>query len=142
MASVCPKWARASSKFPRYHSITPVRDGSFWRRRLALDVAQDDCGDCPQWAGLSAADIPAALLGDEQTGDLTLHPRRHHDRAWLCYRLHPRRNVGRIAINLARRIDHHRAGFDAYARVKRRLGAGRASGSCTRWLAPTTLRCR
>ena len=28
--------------------------------------------------------VAAALLGDEQTGDLALHPRCHHDRAWLC----------------------------------------------------------
>ena len=65
--------------------------------------------------------MAAALLGDEQTGDLALHPRCHHDRAWLGQRLHPRRDVGRIAVNLARRIDHYRAGFDADARVERRL---------------------
>ena len=28
--------------------------------------------------------MAAALLNDEQTGDLALHPRCHHDRAWLC----------------------------------------------------------
>ena len=63
----------------------------------------------------------AALLGDKQTGDLALHPRCHYDRAWLRQRLHPRRRVGRIAVNLARRIDHYRAGFDADACVERRL---------------------
>ena len=57
----------------------------------------------------------AALLGDEQAGDLALHPRRDHDRARLGQRLHPRRDVGDIAVNLARRIDHHRAGFEADA---------------------------
>ena len=67
--------------------------------------------------------VVAALLGDEQAGDLALHPRCHHDRAWLCQRLHPRRNVRRIAVNLARRIDHYRAGFDPDARVERRLAS-------------------
>ena len=62
--------------------------------------------------------VAAALLGDEQAGDLTLHPRRHHDRARLCQRLHPRRDVGRVAVNLARRIDHYRADFDPDARVR------------------------
>jgi len=59
--------------------------------------------------------MAAALLGNEKTGDLVLHPRCHNDHAWLCQRLHPRRGVGRIAVNLARRIDHYRAGFDADA---------------------------
>ena len=54
----------------------------------------------------------AALLGDEQAGDLALHPRRHHDCAWFCQRLHARRSIGRIAVNLTCRIDHYRAGFD------------------------------
>ena len=67
--------------------------------------------------------VAAALLGDKQAGDLALHPRRHNDRAWLCQRLHSRRNVGRIAVNLARRIDHYRAGFDPDARVERRLAS-------------------
>ena len=55
--------------------------------------------------------VAAALLGDEQAGDLALHPRRDHDRARLGQRLHPRRDVRRIAVNLARRIDHHRPQF-------------------------------
>ena len=63
----------------------------------------------------------AALLGDKETGDLALHLRCHDDRAWFCQRLHPRRGVGRIAVNLTRRIDHYRAGFDADARVERWL---------------------
>ena len=65
--------------------------------------------------------LAAALLGDEQAGDLALHPRRDHDRARLGQRLHPRRDVGRVAVNLARRIDHYRAGFDADAGGERRL---------------------
>ena len=69
--------------------------------------------------------MAAALLGDEQAGDLALHPRRDHDRTRLGQRLHPRRDVGRVAENLARRIDHHRPGFDADAGGERRLaGAG------------------
>jgi hypothetical protein len=32
--------------------------------------------------------MAAALLGDEQTGDLALHLRRYYDRPWLCQRLH------------------------------------------------------
>jgi hypothetical protein len=63
----------------------------------------------------------ATLLGDEKTGDLALHPRRHHDRARLCERLDPRRSVWRIAVNFPRRINYHRAGFDADARAERWL---------------------
>ena len=32
---------------------------------------------------MRASALAAAFLGDEQTGDLTLRPRRHHDRARL-----------------------------------------------------------
>ena len=67
--------------------------------------------------------MAAALLGDKQAGDLALHPRCHDDRAWLRQRLHPRRNVGRIAVNLARRIDHDRSGFNPDAGVKRWLAS-------------------
>ena len=53
------------SKIPLRYAGKAVRDGGFWRRRLALDVAQDDFGDCPQWADLSAAEIPdpEAVIG-------------------------------------------------------------------------------
>jgi hypothetical protein len=40
-------------------------------------------------------------FGDEQAGDLALHPRRDHDRARLGQRLCPRRDVRHIAENLA-----------------------------------------
>ena len=69
--------------------------------------------------------VRAALLRDKQACDLALHPRRDQDRARLGQRLHPRRNVGDVAINLARRIDHRRAGFEADAGDERWLaGAG------------------
>src|SRR6516162_7137080 len=67
--------------------------------------------------------MAAAFFNDEQTGDLVLYPRRHYDRAWLRHRLHPRRNVRRIAVNLARRIDHDRAGLNPDARAKRWLAS-------------------
>ena len=44
--------------------------------------------------------MAAALLGDEQTGDLALHSRRDHDRARLGQRLRPRRDVGNVAARL------------------------------------------
>ena len=65
--------------------------------------------------------MAAPLLGHEKTGDLPLHLRGNYDSAWLRQRLYPRRNVGGIAVNLARRINHHRAGFDADAGVEIRL---------------------
>src|SRR5262245_12674207 len=55
--------------------------------------------------------LPRPLLASADI--LVLHPHRHHDRAWFGQRLNARRCVGRIAVNLARRIDHYRAGFDA-----------------------------
>ena len=57
----------------------------------------------------------AALFRHKQPGDLTLHPRRDQDRARLGQRLHPRGNVGDVAINLAARIENGRAGFKADA---------------------------
>src|SRR5262245_1251103 len=65
--------------------------------------------------------MTAALLGDEETSDLALHLRRHYDRARFCQRLNTGCSVGRIPVNLARGIDHHRTGFDTYARVERWL---------------------
>ena len=65
--------------------------------------------------------MAAALLGNKQANDLALHMRCHNDRTWLRQSLHARRNVGCIAINLTGRIDHNRAGFDPYPRVKRGL---------------------
>jgi hypothetical protein len=65
--------------------------------------------------------MDAALLSDKQTSDLTLHARGDHHRTWVCESLHPRRRVGSIAENLARRIDNYRAGFNADAGVERRL---------------------
>jgi hypothetical protein len=57
--------------------------------------------------------MAAAFLNDKQTGDLLLHPRRHYDRAWFRLRLHPRRNVRCVTVNLARRIDHDRKNASA-----------------------------
>src|SRR5215472_18579577 len=65
--------------------------------------------------------VTAALLGDKQPGDLALYPRRNHHGAWLGHRLHPRRDVGDIAVNLARPIHHRRAGFEPDASDKLRL---------------------
>src|SRR5215471_14008005 len=62
--------------------------------------------------------VRTALLDDKQTSDLALHTRGDHHRARLCEGLHPRRGVGRIAVNLTHRIDHYRAGFDADAGVE------------------------
>ena len=83
--------------------------------------------------------VAAALLGDEQAGDLALHPRRHHDRARLGQRLRPRRDVRRVAENLARRIDHHRPAFDPDARGERWLARASAflrfNSASERWIA-------
>ena len=67
--------------------------------------------------------MAAALLGDKQAGDLTLDLRCHDNSAWLSQRLYPCRNVGRIAVNLARRIDHYRAYFNPNARIQRWLAS-------------------
>jgi hypothetical protein len=72
--------------------------------------------------------MAAALLGDEQTGDLALHPRRDHDRARFGQRLRPRRDIRHVAEDFARRIDHHRPRIDRNARGPSR-GATRVTGS-------------
>ena len=57
----------------------------------------------------------ATLFRNEQAGDLTLHSRRDQDRTRLGQRLHPRSDIGDVAVNLARRIEHRRPGFEADA---------------------------
>jgi hypothetical protein len=61
------------------------------------------------------------LLGDEQAGDLALHPCSDPNGPRLCQRLHSRRSVRRITVNLTCRIHDDRAGFDPDARLERRL---------------------
>ena len=68
--------------------------------------------------------MAAAFFGDEQAGDLALHPRGDQHRARLGDGLHPRRYVRHLAKYPARRIDHHRPGIEADARLELRL-AGR-----------------
>ena len=62
----------------------------------------------------------AALLATEDR-DLALHLRCHDDAAGFCKRLHARRSVGRIPVNLSRGIQDDRAGFDTDACVERWL---------------------
>ena len=73
--------------------------------------------------GDSLERMRAALLGDEEASDLALHPRGDQNRAGLGERLHPRRDVGDIAVNLPGRIDHRRAGFKPDASDKFRLAS-------------------
>jgi hypothetical protein len=49
-----------------------------------------------------------AILGNEQSGHLTLHACDHEHRSWLGQRLHARRHVGRLAEDFSGRIDHDR----------------------------------
>src|SRR5262249_23326192 len=49
----------------------------------------------------------------------------YYDSARLRQRLHPRRCIGRIAVNLTRRVDHYRTSFNPDARVERRLASTR-----------------
>ena len=59
--------------------------------------------------------VAAALLGNKQANYLALDAGCHKNHAWFGQRLHPRRDVGRVAINLTGSINHYRAGFDADA---------------------------
>src|ERR1700739_2041647 len=65
--------------------------------------------------------MAAALLDDEQAGDLTLDPRRDDGRTWLRQRLRPRRDVRHVSENLARRVYYHRTRVDGDACSKQRL---------------------
>ena len=122
---------------------SPCRARSQRRSSIAISSSRPTSGVRLRCAGAAAAaarpDEPeqrhrlrhalervrAALFRDEQAGDLALHPRRDQDRARLGQRLHPRRDVGDVAVNLARRIHHRRTGFEADAGGKFRLaGAG------------------
>jgi hypothetical protein len=69
--------------------------------------------------------MAAALLDDEETGDLTLHPRCHNDRTRLGQTLRSRRDVRYVAEYLACRIDHHRPSVDSDTRGKRGLAGTR-----------------
>ena len=57
----------------------------------------------------------APVLDDEQPGRLPLHARGDEHRPRLGCRLHPRRDVRRLAEHFAGRVDHDRAAFDADA---------------------------
>ena len=67
----------------------------------------------------------AAVLGDEQSGDLALHPCGDEDRTGFGQRLNPRGDVRGVAINLAGRIHHHRTGFQPDASDKLRFAGDR-----------------
>ena len=67
----------------------------------------------------------AAVLCDKQPGGLPLHARGDEHRPRFGRRLHPRRDVGRLAENFARGVDNDRAALDADAGGKLgRAGSG------------------
>src|SRR5271166_2502763 len=91
------------------------------RREVALARAASTaaCPDEPEqchWLRHAFEFIAAALLGDKQSGYLTPHLRRNHDRAWFGQRLRPRRDVRDVAEYLTRCVDNYRPGVDRYAR--------------------------
>jgi len=53
--------------------------------------------------------VGAVVLGDEQTGDLLMHPSRHYDTAGTSHCLCSGRNIRHIPEYLSSRIDHHGA---------------------------------
>ena len=69
----------------------------------------------------------AAVLGDEQPGDLALHARGDEHRPRLGRRLDPRGDIGRVAEHFAGRVDHDRPAFKADARRKLRARPCRRS---------------
>jgi hypothetical protein len=73
--------------------------------------------------GYALEGMRAALFGDKKPSDLTQHLRRDQHRARLGQRLHPRRDVGDVAVNLSGRIDHRRSGFKTEAGGQLRLAA-------------------
>jgi len=62
--------------------------------------------------------MTAALFDDEEAGDLALYLRCNQNRAGFRQGLHPCRSVGRVAVDLAHRIHHHGASFEADAGLK------------------------
>ena len=52
--------------------------------------------------------VASALLGDEQAGDLALHPRCDNDATRLGQRLRPRRYIRHVTENFTHRVDHNR----------------------------------
>ena len=56
--------------------------------------------------------VGAAVFCHKQSGDLPLHARSDQNRARLGQRLHPRRDIGDIAVNLAGSIHNRRTGFE------------------------------
>ena len=72
------------------------------------------------WLGHALEIVAAVVLGDEQPGDLALHPRRHHNTARVGQGLGSRRDVRYVAEYLPGRIDHHGAQVDGDPRRERR----------------------
>jgi hypothetical protein len=82
------------------------------------------CPDEPEqchWLGHSFQLMAATFFDDEETGDLALHLRRNQYRAGFRQGLHSCRSVGHVAVDLARHIHHHGAGFEADASLEFRL---------------------
>src|SRR5262249_30387019 len=69
----------------------------------------------PHRLGQSLEIVAAVVLGDEQAGDLALHPRRHHNAAAVGQGLGTRRDVRYVTVYLARRVGHHGTKFDCDA---------------------------
>ncbi len=63
--------------------------------------------------------MAAKLLGDEQAGDLALHPGRDHHRARFGERLCPRGDVRYVTENLACRVHDHWTRLDRDTRGER-----------------------
>jgi hypothetical protein len=80
------------------------------RRRQALEVMR------------------ALVLDDEKPGRLPLHARGDEHRPRFGRRLHPRRDVRRLAEHFAARVDHDGPHVEADARRKRRRAGLRAAG--------------
>ena len=88
--------------------------------RAASDTARPHQAEQGHRLRHAAESVTAALLGDEQAGDLPQHPRRHHDLARLGGSLRAGRDVRHVAENLAG-FDHHRPPVDRDARGQRWL---------------------
>src|SRR5215469_443001 len=89
--------------------------------RAASAAARPDEPEQCYWLGHPFQLMAATFFDDEEAGNLALHLRGNQNRAGFRQGLHPGRGVRHVAIDLARRIQHHGPGFEADADLKFRL---------------------
>ncbi len=112
------------------HLVVPADErGELARAGAAAAAARANEPKQRDWLRHPLERVSAAFFDDKEARDLVLDLRGDQDRAGLGERLHPGRDIGHVAINLAGRVDHRWTGVEPDARNKLRLAGAPAAPS-------------